>query len=44
MNCDKGPVGVGRAVNRAVVNTFVLLFAANYIISSIYLVLVPQKL
>lgn len=43
MTCEKGPVGVGRAVNRAVVQTFVLVFAANYVISMLYLALVPQK-
>ena len=44
MTCEKGPVGVGRAVNRAVVQTFVLVFAANYVISVLYLAVVPQKI
>jgi len=43
MTCDYGPVGVGRAVNRAVVQTFVLVFAANTAISALYLALVPQR-
>lgn len=43
MTCDRGPVGVGRAVNRSVVQTFVLVFAANTAISALYLALVPQR-
>ncbi len=44
MNCDYGPVGVGRAVNQAVVQTFIVVFAANYIITSLYFVLVPPEI
>jgi phospholipid/cholesterol/gamma-HCH transport system permease protein len=44
MTCEFGPLGVGRAVNRAVVQTFVLVFAANYVISTLYLTLVPARL
>lgn len=44
MTCKKGPVGVGRAVNQAVVITFVLVFFINYIITTLYFVLVPQKI
>lgn len=44
LNCDKGPAGVGRAVNQAVVLTFVLIFAANYVLTTLYFVLVPQKI
>ena len=44
MNCDLGPVGVGRAVNQAVVQTFILVFAANYIITTLYFVIVPPKI
>jgi phospholipid/cholesterol/gamma-HCH transport system permease protein len=43
MNCDTGPAGVGRAVNQAVVLTFLLIFAANYVITTLYFVLVPAK-
>jgi len=44
MNCDLGPVGVGRAVNQAVVQTFILVFAANYVITTLYFVIVPPKI
>jgi phospholipid/cholesterol/gamma-HCH transport system permease protein len=44
MNCDYGPVGVGRAVNQAVVQTFIVVFAANYVITSLYFVLVPPRI
>ncbi len=44
MNCSRSPVGVGLAVKQAVVLTFILVFAVNYIITSLYFVLVPQKL
>ena len=44
MNCDYGPVGVGRAVNKAVVQTFIVVFAANYVITRLYFVLVPPKI
>src|SRR5690606_26299028 len=40
MNCDLGPVGVGRAVNKAVVVTSILVFSANYVITMLYQVLV----
>ncbi|MGI5164554.1 MlaE family ABC transporter permease [Spirillospora sp. CA-253888] len=43
MNCDYGPVGVGRAVNKAVVVTSIVVFAVNYVIEMVYLVLVPRK-
>ena len=42
----RGPgrgAGVGRAVNQAVVLTFLLIFAANYVITTLYFVLVPAK-
>ena len=38
-----GPKGVGDAVNQAVVITFILIFFANFIMTSLYLALVPQK-
>jgi phospholipid/cholesterol/gamma-HCH transport system permease protein len=44
MNCSRSPVGVGMAVKEAVVTTFILIFAANYVLTSLYFVLVPQKL
>lgn len=44
MTCGKGPVGVGRAVNRSVVVTFLLVFAANYVLTVLYFSLVPQRL
>ena len=44
MNCDYGPAGVGKAVNQAVVLTFILIFAANYVITTIYFVLFPSQI
>ncbi len=44
MTCEVSPVGVGRAVNRAVVTTFVLVFAANYVITTLYFQLFPPRL
>src|SRR5207248_8974222 len=38
-----GPKGVGDAVNQAVVVTFILIFFANFVMSSLYFALVPQK-
>jgi phospholipid/cholesterol/gamma-HCH transport system permease protein len=38
-----GPKGVGDAVNRSVVVTFMLLFALNFVITAIYFQVVPQK-
>jgi phospholipid/cholesterol/gamma-HCH transport system permease protein len=43
MNAKDGPKGVGDAVNRSVVITFMLLFAANFIITAIYFQVIPQK-
>ncbi|RFU39997.1 ABC transporter permease [Actinomadura logoneensis] len=43
MNCDYGPVGVGRAVNRAVVVTSIVVFASNYILTTLYQVLFPPR-
>lgn len=43
MNAAGGPKGVGDAVNEAVVITFILLFIANFVITSIYFQLVPPK-
>lgn len=44
MTCAFGPFGVGRAVNQAVVQTFVLVFAANYVISTVYMAFVPVRI
>jgi phospholipid/cholesterol/gamma-HCH transport system permease protein len=38
-----GPKGVGDAVNRAVVVTFMLIFFVNFILTSLYFAIVPQK-
>ena len=38
-----GPKGVGEAVNQAVVITFILIFFANFIMTSLYFALVPPK-
>jgi phospholipid/cholesterol/gamma-HCH transport system permease protein len=43
MNAGGGPKGVGDAVNESVVITFLLLFVANFVMSMIYLQLVPPK-
>ena len=43
MNAQGGPKGVGDAVNRSVVITFMLLFALNFVITAVYFQLVPQK-
>lgn len=39
-----GPKGVGDAVNQSVVITFLLLFVINFVVTLIYLQLVPSKL
>lgn len=43
MNCEFGPAGVGRAVTRATVATSLIVFFLNYVIETLYLVLVPPK-
>ncbi|WP_019629515.1 MlaE family ABC transporter permease [Actinomadura atramentaria] len=43
MNCDYGPVGVGRAVNKAVVVTSIVVFGFNYVLTMIYQVLFPPR-
>jgi phospholipid/cholesterol/gamma-HCH transport system permease protein len=43
MTADDGPKGVGDAVNRSVVITFMALFAVNFVITAGYFQLVPQK-
>lgn len=44
MSCARSPVGVGLAVKQAVVITFLCVFTVNYVITSLYVVLVPQRL
>jgi phospholipid/cholesterol/gamma-HCH transport system permease protein len=36
LGAGRGPQGVGEAVTSAVVTNFVLLFAANFVISQVY--------
>ncbi|MGH9244566.1 MAG: MlaE family ABC transporter permease [Acidimicrobiales bacterium] len=44
MSCSRSPVGVGLAVKQAVVLTVILVFVVNYVITSLYFVLVPPKI
>ncbi|WP_449301214.1 MlaE family ABC transporter permease [Planomonospora corallina] len=43
MTCQTSPVGVGRAVNRSTVTTFLLVFAVNYVITMIYFLAYPPR-
>ncbi|MEI2712051.1 MAG: ABC transporter permease [Nocardioides sp.] len=43
MSAGGGPKGVGDAVNESVVITFLLLFVVNFVLSAIYLQVVPPK-
>ena len=43
LNSAAGPKGVGDAVNQSVVITFLLLFFVNFVITTLYLQLVPGK-
>ena len=43
LNPQGGPKGVGDAVNQSVVITFMLLFASNFVISTVYFQIVPAK-
>ncbi len=43
MSAGGGPKGVGDAVNESVVITFLLLFVVNFVMSAVYLQLVPSK-
>ncbi|MFY0407371.1 MlaE family ABC transporter permease [Solicola sp. PLA-1-18] len=43
MNASGGPKGVGDAVNESVVITFLLLFVTNFVITAVYIQLVPAK-
>jgi phospholipid/cholesterol/gamma-HCH transport system permease protein len=44
MSCESSPVGVGRAVNRSIVVAFMLVFALNYVITTVYFVAFPPKI
>jgi phospholipid/cholesterol/gamma-HCH transport system permease protein len=44
MTCDKGPVGVGLAVNQSVVVSALLIFATEVVVTGVYFVLVPPRL
>jgi phospholipid/cholesterol/gamma-HCH transport system permease protein len=39
-----GPKGVGEAVNQSVVITFLLLFFVNFVLTTVYLQLIPSKI
>src|SRR5439155_18549841 len=41
--CKAGPKGVGDAVNQGVVITFILIFFVNFVMTTLYFALVPQK-
>jgi len=41
--CKGGPKGVGDAVNQGVVITFIFIFFVNFIMTTLYFALVPQK-
>ncbi|WP_081615397.1 ABC transporter permease [Nocardioides sp. Iso805N] len=43
LNTKPGPKGVGEAVNQSVVITFLLLFFVNFVVTTLYLQLVPGK-
>lgn len=43
LNTAPGPKGVGDAVNQSVVVTFLMLFFVNFVITTLYLQLVPGK-
>ncbi|MGH3353036.1 MAG: MlaE family ABC transporter permease [Nocardioides sp.] len=43
MNAGGGPKGVGDAVNESVVITFLLLFIVNFVMSAIFLQIIPSK-
>ena len=44
MGCSRSPIGVGLAVKQAVVIAFIAVFTVNYVITSLYVVLVPQRI
>jgi phospholipid/cholesterol/gamma-HCH transport system permease protein len=44
MHCNRSPVGVGAAVKEAVVMTLLAVFIVNYVLTTLYALLVPQRL
>ena len=42
--CKGGPKGVGDAVNQGVVVTFILVFFVNFVVTTLYFAIIPQKL
>ena len=44
MSCEQSPVGVGRAVNQGTVVALLLVFAFNYVITTIYVIAYPPKI
>ena len=44
MNCATSPVGVGKGVTEAVVQTFLVVFILNYVITTVYLSIYPPKI
>jgi len=44
MTCEMGPVGVGRGVTQSVVQTFIAVFALNYVITALYLTIFPPSI
>jgi phospholipid/cholesterol/gamma-HCH transport system permease protein len=43
LNPKGGPKGVGDAVNQSVIISFLLLFAMNFVITAVYLAVIPQR-
>ena len=43
LNPGPGPKGVGDAVNQSVVITFLLLFFVNFVVTTLYLQVIPAK-
>lgn len=41
--CDRSPAGVGLAVKQSVVITLLAVFTVNYAITTLYVILVPQR-
>ena len=44
MNCDRGAIGAARAVNQAVVQTFIAVFIVNYVITAMYYLFYPPTI
>src|SRR5205085_12650384 len=43
LNAKGGPKGVGDAVNQAVVTSFILIFFVNFVMTTLYFAIIPQK-